>query len=120
MLLIHPTIQQYLQVKTWFNDYQEIYTWGGPNMTYPMSDENFLNQLQAPHIDSFSLINNDQQLVAFGQYYMRLARHHLGRLVVSPLFRGQGLGKILITKLLQQAAKAQPNTDASLFVFKDH
>ena len=120
MTLTLPTKQQYLQVKSWFSNHQEIYTWGGPNMTYPMPDEDFLNRLKAPHIDSFSLINENQELVAFGQYYMRLGKRHLGRLAVNPNFRGQGLSKILITKLLAQAENTQPNTDASLFVFKDN
>jgi ribosomal protein S18 acetylase RimI-like enzyme len=120
MLLIYPTGQQYLQVKDWFSNHQEIYTWGGPNMTFPMSDDKFLNLLNAPHLHSFSLINDNQEIVAFGQYYMRLARHHLSRLVVNPGFRGQGLSKKLIGKLLEKAAKTQPNTDASLFVFTDN
>lgn len=133
MSLIDPTEKQYLQIKTWFNSHQEIYTWGGPKMTYPMSDENFLNLLKAPHLNSFCLMNEsfinnnlikgslqnaNQEIVAFGQYYKRLGRHHLCRLAVSPDFRGQGFSKSLITQLLEQAAKIHPNTDASLFVFK--
>lgn len=120
MAFIPATEQQYLQVKNWFSNHQEIFTWGGPNMTYPMADEDFINLLKAPHINSFSLTNDNQELVAFGQYYMRLGRRHLGRLAVNPGFRGQGLSKILVTNLLAQSALAQPNTDASLFVFKDN
>jgi ribosomal protein S18 acetylase RimI-like enzyme len=120
MSLIYPTEQQYLQVKDWFNNHQEIYTWGGPNMTYPMSDNNFLKLLTADHFKSFGLLNNQQQLLAFGQYYRRLEHHHLARLAVNPQYRGQGLAKILITKILEQALLAQPAKGASLFVFKDN
>jgi ribosomal protein S18 acetylase RimI-like enzyme len=120
MSLIYPTEQQYLQVKNWFSDHQAIYTWGGPNMTYPMSDENFLKLLTADHFTSFCLLNDGQQLVAFGQYYRRLEHHHLGRLAVNPNFRGQGLAKILITKILEQAFSEQSAKGASLFVFKDN
>jgi ribosomal protein S18 acetylase RimI-like enzyme len=120
MILIKPTKQQYLQVKDWFNNHQEIYTWGGPSMTYPMSDESFLDLLTAAHINSFCLLNDDQQLVAFGQFYSRLEHHHLGRLAVNPHFRGLGLSKILITKLLKTAFLEQPAKGASLFVFRDN
>jgi ribosomal protein S18 acetylase RimI-like enzyme len=120
VLLICPTEQQYLQLKSWFSNHQQIQTWGGPDMTYPMSDENFHTLLTVNHSKSFCLLNDEQQLVAFGQYYMRLGRHHLARLAVNPTYRGQGLAKILITKLLEQAFLAQPAKGASLFVFRDN
>jgi GNAT superfamily N-acetyltransferase len=41
--------------------------------------------------------------VAFGQYYRRLEHHHLARLCVNPKYRGQGLAKILVTRILEQA-----------------
>jgi ribosomal protein S18 acetylase RimI-like enzyme len=118
--LIYPTEQQYLQVKRWFNNHQEIYTWGGPDMSYPMPDKDFLKLITADHLNSFCLLNEEQQLVAFGQYYRRLAHHHLGRLAVSPKCRGQGFSKILITKILEQAFLKQPAKGASLFVFRDN
>jgi ribosomal protein S18 acetylase RimI-like enzyme len=85
-----------------------------------MSDENFLKSLTAEHFKSFCLLNDEQQLVAFGQYYRRLEHHHLGRLAVNPKQRGQGLAKILITKILEQAFLNQSAKGASLFVFKDN
>lgn len=118
--LAQPTKQQYLQLKSWFRNHNEIYSWGGPNMTYPMSDGSFLKCLAAPQYTSFCLLNEEQQMLAFGQYYRRLEYHHLGRLAVNPDFRGQGLSKILITKLLEQAYMHSPAKGASLFVFKDN
>ena len=120
MSLSYPTEQQYLLVKEWFSNHQEIYSWGGPNMTFPMSDENYLKHLTANHLKSFCLLNNEQQLVAFGQYYRRLEHHHLGRLAVNPQYRGQGLAKILMTQILEQAFEEQPAKGASLFVFRDN
>jgi hypothetical protein len=48
-LTAQPTEHYYIQVKSWFNTHAEIHTWGGPNMTYPMSDKNFLKHLTANH-----------------------------------------------------------------------
>ncbi|WP_339719384.1 GNAT family N-acetyltransferase [uncultured Paraglaciecola sp.] len=120
MTLTAPTEQHYLQLKNWFSNHQAIYTWGGPNMAYPMSDDNFLKCLTAEHFNSFCLLNDEQQLVAFGQYYRRLEHHHLGRLAVNPKYRGQGLAKTLIKLLLEQAYLTQTAKGASLFVFKDN
>jgi ribosomal protein S18 acetylase RimI-like enzyme len=118
--LVNVSNGQCLTVKTWFSDHNAIYTWGGPNMTYPMSDTDFLNLLNAPHINSFCLQDEGQQIIAFGQHYLRLERHHLGRLVVNPSCRGQGLGKILIQQLLAQAFTSKATLGASLFVFRDN
>ncbi len=98
-----PTEHQYIQVKGWFNTYAEIHIWGGPNMTYTMSDKNFLKHLTANHFKSFCLLNQEQQLVVFGQYYRRLEHQHLSRLAVNHTYRAQGLAKVLITKILEQA-----------------
>ena len=119
-MLVQPTEQHYLQVKSWFNNDSDIYTWGGPKMTYPMHDKDFLLLLTADHLHSFSLLDERSTLVAFGQYYRRLGLHHLGRLAVNPLNRGQGWSKVLIKQLLKKAYSEQPAKGASLFVFKDN
>jgi ribosomal protein S18 acetylase RimI-like enzyme len=120
MSLVYPTKQQFLQVKSWFSNHQQAYTWGGPNMTYPMSDKSFFKLLTAGHFKSFCLLNDEQRVVAFGQYYRRLEHHHLGRLAVNPKYRGQGFSKILITEILEQAFIAKSAKGASLFVFRDN
>ena len=114
------TKQHLLEVKSWFNSPAEIYTWGGPNMAYPMADEGFLALLQAQHLSSYSLLNDEQQLLAFGQHYIRLGRHHLGRLAVNPDARGRGLAKVLIKQLLSAAQNTENAKGASLFVFADN
>ncbi|MEP1447894.1 MAG: GNAT family N-acetyltransferase [Paraglaciecola sp.] len=120
MIFTPANEQQLLQLKNWFSDHRAMYTWGGPNMTYPISDKTFLKFLTANHINSYCLLNDEQQLLAFGQFYRRLEHHHLGRLAVNPKFRGKGLAKILIKLLLEQAYSQQPAKGASLFVFRDN
>lgn len=109
-----------LSVKAWFSNQQQLFSWGGPNMSYPMSDRAFLTILREPQLNSFCLFNADGQLLAFGQFYLRLERHHLGRLAVNPLFRNKGLAKILIASLLEKAQQKLGMRAASLFVFKDN
>jgi ribosomal protein S18 acetylase RimI-like enzyme len=118
--LVVASEQHLLNVKTWFSSTAEIYTWGGPNMVYPMADDTFITLMRAAHLNSYSLVNSAQQIVAFGQFYLRLGRHHLGRLAVNPQYRGQGFAKPLIKQLLAKAAKQQNAQGASLFVFIDN
>jgi ribosomal protein S18 acetylase RimI-like enzyme len=118
--LVATTDEQLLQIKSWFSSFEEIYTWGGPNMVYPMSDGDFLRVVKTKDIHSYCLQDDHAQVVAFGQFYPRLGRNHLGRLAVNPDQRGQGLSKVLIQKLLIEADNSFPNRDVSLFVFKNN
>jgi ribosomal protein S18 acetylase RimI-like enzyme len=118
--LLNSTDEHLLQVKSWFSTAAEIFTWGGPNMTYPMSDEDFLHLIKGKHLHSYSLLDTTQQVLAFGQFYDRLGRNHLGRLAVAPTHRGKGLSKKLIEGLLTKAQKVRPSVEASLFVFTDN
>lgn len=118
--LVLATDSNLLTVKSWFSDQQQILTWGGPNMYYPISDETFMSLLQESHLSSYCLLDPDNSVVAFGQFYLRLDRHHLGRLVVSPKHRNQGLVKKLIFGLLEMAVQINGQREASLFVYKDN
>jgi ribosomal protein S18 acetylase RimI-like enzyme len=114
------TQSQLLELKSWFTTQHQIFTWGGPNLSYPMKDDTFIELMRASHLSSYSVINSENVLVAFGQFYLRLERHHLGRLAVNPNYRNKGLAKLLITKLLEQATKFSQPREASLFVFRDN
>ena len=108
----------------WFADEKQIASWGGPGFTYPMSPEDFLNTLKLEELASFWMVNSKGDKIGFCQFYMRLQRYHLGRLVVSPEHRGKGLGQVLVTLLLQQVQEHSPDQQAlpqaSLFVLKDN
>ena len=56
----------------WFSCEREIRQWAGPEFRYP-------------------LLNRQGLLIGFGQYYLRLERCHLSRLVINPDSRGQGI-----------------------------
>jgi ribosomal protein S18 acetylase RimI-like enzyme len=117
-LHLRAASEKHLQaIHPWFTNFEEIFTWGGPAMHYPMPIDAFVQTLQAPHLCSYGLVDQDAKLLAFGQHYVRLGRHHLGRLVVNPQHRGRGLGKILVTNLLAKAGLDRRANGASLFVF---
>ena len=68
-------------------------------------------------LHSYSLIAGANTVLAFAQYYLREGKCHLGRLVVNPAFRRQGLITELICRLCE-LGKAEFAVDTcSLFVF---
>jgi len=107
-----------LTVMKWFTNEQEFNLWSGPNFRYPFDLESFSEDLNMESLSSFVLVDDEENVLAFGQYYLRLARCHLGRLVVNPSHRGQGLAAQLMTQLLQVGSKALAVSESSLFVFE--
>ena len=64
-------------------------------------------------------MDEQQNLLGFGQCYELLQRCHLGRLVVNPAHRGQGLVAALMVRLIDFGANKFNAREASLFVLED-
>ncbi len=110
------------RVLNWFRSDKQIKDWGGPAMYYPISVINFVDRLHFDEIATFKVIDKSSpnDILAFGQHYVRLGRHHLGRLVVSPKSRGQGVGRYLVEALIEKAHQSQDAKGESLFVMQDN
>lgn len=114
-----------IEVMTWFDSEEKLRSWAGPNFTYPYSQASFKEDLILNSLKSFSLISsshfsNDEKFLAFGQCYRRVGRCHLGRLVVSPQHRGEGIIANLIKLLIEYGLQSLAVDEASLFVLKDN
>ncbi len=106
-------------VLSWFNNAREVFYWGGPDISYPMTLASFKQQSKFAKSHSYVLKSGDQ-IVAFGQFYNRLGRCHLGRLVVAPDSRGQGVGAHLIAHLNDEGKRLLGLNTGSLFVLEDN
>jgi ribosomal protein S18 acetylase RimI-like enzyme len=116
MRLTQPSNPNFIELMSWFSTEEELSIWSGPDFRYPFDLSSFKSDLKLDSLKSFSLISTEGNLLAFGQYYLRLGRCHLGRLVVNPNLRGQGIASHLIQKL-SVLGKSDLNTDScSLFV----
>lgn len=120
MNLWSPTASHLKQMMTWFDSEKALQDWGGPFFRYPFDKESFAEDLNLDAIKSYSLVSEQGELLAFGQYYQRIGRCHLGRLVVNPAHRGKGLVAILIRKLTQLGLAELKVPDCSLFVYLDN
>lgn len=118
--LVQANKENITQLMTWFTDEDSIISWSGNHFRYPFSAQSFVEDSKFNELASYVLIDDNGQLVAFGQFYQRLNRCHLGRLVVAPAMRGQGVIKVLLSQLSQKGASVLQLDELSLFVFKDN
>ena len=100
----------------WFPDAESIAVWS-PSTSFPFTDKmRFIAESKLDELPSYMLIDDRDTPLAFGQYYARLGCCHLGRLVVAPERRGEGLGKELIERLIAKGAAELGAARCSLFV----
>lgn len=112
-----PSDEHIREIMTWFAGEEQLKIWSGPNFRYPFDFSSFKSDLKLTSLQSFSLLSAQSDLLAFGQYYLRAGKCHLGRLVVNPEFRGQGLIAELINSLSTAGKKELQVNACSLFVF---
>lgn len=117
MKLTIATQQHITALMTWFPSEQALSLWSGPGFRYPFTEQTFKDDLKLSTLPSFVLLNDNDELVAFGQFYLRLNRCHLGRLVVKPSERGNGIAAILIQHLSELGCERLNTNQLSLFVY---
>ena len=118
--LVNFSLEYLAELRSWFQNKSELDKWAGPNFRYPHNEQSFGEDLNHQQLASYCLVNEHQELLAFGQYYQRLGHCHLGRLVVNPKYRGLGLAKTLIKALAQKGTKQLGLNSLSLFVLADN
>ena len=104
---------------SWFPDRRSCAVWASPAFPYPFTETTFLENIR-PELPSFSLIGDEQELLGFGQYYLRVGRCHLARLVIAPPHRSQGLGAFLVRGLCRRGCRKLGVEECSLFVLPDN
>lgn len=120
MRLSRANNEHIIELMSWFSNEQQLKMWSGPNFDYPFTEKSFKKGLCMDSLSSFALLNEDNQFIAFGQYYLRENRCHLGRLVVKANCRGQGVIAELIKKLTVSGEKFLGVKSSSLFVLADN
>jgi RimJ/RimL family protein N-acetyltransferase len=116
MDLISPSENHVLTLMSWFSNEKELSDWSGPNFRYPFNLSSFVEDLKLNTLNSFSLVSKESELLAFGQYYQRLDKCHLGRLIVNPKLRGKGIASELIQRISELGLNDLNVQDCSLFV----
>jgi ribosomal protein S18 acetylase RimI-like enzyme len=118
MKLVEADIGHVRSLMTWFPDAPSVAIWGGPNFRFPFDEESFLKDMRWDDLASRALVDDAGELAAFGQYYDRIGRCHLGRLAVRPDRRGGGIGETLVRLMCAEGCRALNVTECSLFVYE--
>lgn len=113
--------EDYVEIAAWIDDAQACLRWAGPLVSYPFSFPRFPMQLAVQGGASYALVSSDDELIGFGQHWVQSpASVHLGRLIVAPGRRGQGLGRWLCERLGEVAVEATGAAYLTLRVFRDN
>ena len=118
MKLVPATELHLKKMMHWFSNEEQLKNWSGPNFRYPFDLQSFTEDVKFKSLASFSLCESNTELLAFGQYYERKGKCHLGRLVVNPAHRGSGIASTLMQQLCHQGLNELELKSCSLFVMK--
>ncbi|WP_206018259.1 hypothetical protein [Pseudoalteromonas sp. Z9A5] len=72
MRLNEPSDANFIEIMSWFSTEEELSIWSGPGFRYPFDLSSFKSDLKLDSLKSFSLVSVEGDLLAFGQYYLRL------------------------------------------------
>lgn len=118
MYLSQSSDEHLIELMSWFTTENELNLWSGPDFRFPYDLNSFKCDLKLENSASFSLLSKQAELLGFGQYYLRLGKCHLGRLVISPRCRGQGIAAHLIQQLCSKGNADLRTNGYSLFVLE--
>jgi ribosomal protein S18 acetylase RimI-like enzyme len=86
----------------------------------PIADQ-IWNEIGATAQNTFSLIDPEDHVAGFGQILPRQnGTAHLARIIVSPVLRGHGIGRILCQGLIRIGSRSGGATRFTLRVYKEN
>jgi RimJ/RimL family protein N-acetyltransferase len=118
-----PVAGDYHTLASWIPDAQTCARWAGPRLAYPFAADALPQLLDLPgtEVASFCLSSIGSDMLGFCQFWQPAAGTiHLGRIIVSPAMRGQGLGKALCALLVRQAHQLSGIQKITLRVYRDN
>ena len=116
-----PTPADYEELASWVVDAAACQCWAGPQLIFPFTPASLVQQPNQNNGSSYVLAEEQSPLLGFGQYWINTpGAVHLGRIIVSPQVRGQGLGHILCNQLIEQARAATDARAITLRVYRNN
>ncbi|MFC1688047.1 GNAT family N-acetyltransferase [Pseudomonadota bacterium] len=116
MKIIKANSEHAREIMGWFPDKESVFLWGSPYTRYPLTEETFFEDIYWSRINSLVALNEEGEILGFGQFYLKLGRCHLARLVVNPKYRGRGMGAEFISALMDYGAEQLDTQEFSLYV----
>lgn len=120
MAIVKTSIADIEVLKGWFPDKESSTLWCGPNIRFPFTHESFFEDIRWGRMPTYSLIGDKGIFIGFGQYYEKLQRCHLARLVISPSQRSRGFGRKFVAQLMNIGMSDLNTSESSLFVYRSN
>lgn len=106
-------------VSSWIHSAEDCRFWAGDKMPYPIDPARLPEIMEISRHDSRTLLREGSP-AGFGQIVQRPEnRLHLARIIISPQYRGKGMGRRLVEYLLRRAISRKP-VKISLNVSRDN
>jgi ribosomal-protein-alanine N-acetyltransferase len=120
-----PIPSDFYEISSWVPSKEASTRWAGAQLNHPFAPTELQNFLSVPRsgleIQSYCLCCEDGSPHGFGQYWSLGANNmHLGRIIVSPMVRGKGVGRQLCLQLMQLAASQMKTSVFTLRVYRDN
>jgi ribosomal-protein-alanine N-acetyltransferase len=111
----------YATIADWLDSAEATQGWAGPGVPFPLPPERFAQVLELGSRPGWALLDEQGRCLGFGQYWITDAgTAHLGRIIVSPLARGRGLGRLLMQAMSAQAMREDGIERLTLRVYRDN
>ena len=104
---------------SWINNIEELMQFAGPQLTFPLTNEQLQEILNNKNVLSYKVIENStNSLIGHAEIFIKDNSFSLARILIGDInSRGKGLGKIIIGKLLDFGFTNLDKNTAELNVF---
>ena len=113
------TKEMYPDLISWIGNAEELMLFAGPKLTFPLTNEQLNESLNEKGRFAFQVVNeNDNLPIGHCEIYLTNNTAALGRILIGEKsFRGKGLGKIIVKKLLKYIEENIDRKKVELNVF---
>jgi len=120
-LLRPPQALDFAAIASWIDNAESCIRWAGPRLSFPFSATDLPRLLSLAEFSSYCLADGPSAACGFGQYWVVTPGEvHLGRIIVSPTRRRQGLGRVLCQQLMAEAVQNTGARALTLRVYRDN
>ena len=116
-----PVASDYAVIAAWIPDAASCLRWAGPRLVFPFTASELQARLVPVDGASYCLAEGEGAPLGFGQHWVVTpGAVHLGRIIVAPEARGQGLGRVLCRQLIAKAVELTEAAGVTLRVCRDN
>ena len=110
--------EDYEALIRWIDSDKLNYQWGGPNFHFPLNFEQISVHCAKPEVFPFILICDGKKAGYVELFKVSDSHFRICRVFIANAFRGQGISKVMLTKLIELSRTQHHAQVLSLAVFE--